>query len=79
MIENYLHRFFFYFRVLLGDPRFFAACIGTSEQLVQGFADLWLALRSCLPRPLDPEKYYAFGQQVKDRFVDEVPWMKVKI
>ena len=44
---------------------------------MQGFADLWLALRSCLPRPLDPEKYYAFGQQVKARFVEEVPWMKV--
>ena len=50
-------------------------CIGTSEQLVQGFSDLW----SCLPRPLDPEKYYAFGQQVKARFVREVPWTKVKL
>ena len=53
-----------------------AGQIGLTTILVQGFGDLWLALRSYLPRPLDPEKYYQFGQTVKQRFKDEVPWMK---
>ena len=61
---------------MLGEPEFLAGQIGLTTILVQGFGDLWLALRSYLPRPLDPEKYYQFGQTVKERFKDEVPWMK---
>ena len=68
-----------YFRSLLGEPEFLAGQIGLTTILVQGFGDLWLALRSYLPRPLDPEKYYQFGQTVKQRFKDEVPWMKDNI
>ena len=66
------------FRVLLGDPEFFASLIGTSVDLVQGFSDIWLALRASLPRPLDPEKFYTFGQQVKAIYKAEVPWMAEK-
>ena len=64
---------------MLGEPEFLAGQIGLTTILVQGFGDLWLALRSYLPRPLDPEKYYQFGQTVKQRFKDEVPWMKENI
>ena len=64
---------------MLGEPEFLAGQIGLTTILVQGFGDLWLALRSYLPRPLDPEKYYQFGQTVKQRFKDEVPWMKDNI
>ena len=38
--------------------------------------DLWLALRSHLPRPLDPVKFHNFGQEVKQRYLDELPWMR---
>ena len=66
------------YRTLLGDPAFFASLIGTSTELVQGFADLWLALRASLPRPLDPEKFYQFGQTVKALYKAEVSWMAEK-
>ena len=63
-------------RRIFKDVKYFATICGVSEALIQMICDLWIALREPLPRPIDPEKLYNFGQKIKDQYDKDVPWMK---
>ena len=53
-----------------------AFIVGVSEELILGIKLLWIAIREPLPRPLDPKKFYDFGQKVKATYDRDLPWMK---
>ena len=68
--------YIFSFRRVFADVKFFAYIVGVSEELILGIKLRWIALRTPLPRPIDPVKFYNFGQKVKALYDRDLPWMK---
>ena len=53
------------------DPKFLAAQIGASEELVKGLINVWTAIKENLV--LCPKKFYDYCQTVKALYVEEFP------
>ena len=54
------------------DPAFFAATLGLPFDLVKGFFDISLILRSGLP--IDPALLWALCAEVKRLYFETAPW-----
>ena len=59
------------------DPAFFAATLGLPFDLVKGFFDISLILRSGLP--IDPALLWALCAEVKRLYFETAPWAYIKV